>query len=77
MGAPTPQQEMSNELGRRLEALHQELEAMNQTVEGVLSRRKRPTPALVFPFSLLDRLINAGLLGLERLVRRLVTAIVR
>lgn len=77
MGAPTTPKEMSDELNRRLDTLHQELETMNQAVEQMLSQRRKPKPALVFPFSLLDRLLNLGLLSLERLVRRLVTAFVR
>ena len=77
MGTPTLQKEMAKELNHHLETLHQELATMNQAVEEGLNQRRRPRPILVFPFSLLDRLINFGLLSLERLVRRLVTAIVR
>jgi hypothetical protein len=78
MSAPNvPQQVHAEELNRRLEELHQQLEEMNQAVESALSRGHRRRPALMFPFSVLDRLVNRGLLALERAVGRLVKAVIR
>lgn len=71
------QNEISEELNNRLDALHQELRTMNIAVKHGLNRRRKRKARLGFPFSLLDRLINAGLFSLEHLVRRLVLAIFR
>lgn len=67
MGVPAVEQEMTDELDRLL------IEAYKKA----LSRTGRREARSVFPFSLMEKLVDKGLLALERAVRRLVTAIIR
>jgi hypothetical protein len=72
-----PSENEEDRTTRGLEELQIALNELSHVMEKNQSQRRRQEPRLMFPFSLLQRLIAWGLGTLERTIGRLVKRIIR
>lgn len=64
-----------DEVRAEVKELLRQMEELNQ-LAGAMARDRGRRPRLMFPFSMIDRMINWGLRALERLVGRMVKAVI-
>jgi hypothetical protein len=72
-----PSENEEDRTARGLEELQSALNELARVMEKNQSQRQRQEPELMFPFSLMERLIMWGFGTLERIMSRLVKRIIR